>query len=190
MTGGHHVHWPPLGLALLLALLGFWLNHVGIRPDIIDEAGFGHDPDYIVERFNALTFDASGRPRHRLIAERLTHYMDDDTTVLDKPMFTSSDPQYAVEIDAGRALVSADGNDIYFLNRVRVVQTPADGQPAISMATEYLRVTPDERTMRTSKTVTFRQGPSIITANEMFADGNARLVSLGGGVRGTYEKSN
>lgn len=85
MIGGHHIHWPPLALAALLALLGFWLNLVGVRPNIVDNAGFGHDPDYVVERFDALAFDVRGEPRHRLAAERMTHYMDDDTTVLDNP---------------------------------------------------------------------------------------------------------
>jgi lipopolysaccharide export system protein LptC len=37
--------------------------------------------------------------------------------------------------------------------------------------------------------VALRQGPSSITANRLIADDKAKLLSLDGNVRGTYENS-
>ena len=183
---GFHVHWPPLALASLLALLGFWLNQVADHTTYVDDAGFAHEPDYIVERFDALAFDLQGRPRHRLVAERMTHYMDDDTTVLERPVFTSLDPNIPVEVKSKRAQMSGDGKQVYFLDQVHVVRRGLSGQMPTTLDTEYLHVTPDDRIMRTNKLVTLRQGASIITANKMLVDDNNKLLTLSGGVKGVH----
>lgn len=182
----YHVHWPPMVLASLLALLGFWLNQVSDHTPYVDDAGFAHEPDYIVEHFDALAFDENGRPRHRLKAERMTHYMDDDTTVLDLPVFFSLNPERPVEVQSKRAQMSADGRHVYFLDQVHVVRPGLDGQMPTTLDTEYLHVTPDERIMRTNKLVTLRQGTSVITANQMLIDDKNKLLTLSGGVKGVH----
>src|SRR5574343_656367 len=91
MIGGHQIHWFPLMLVGSLALLGYWLNQVIHHPEVIDNAGFAHEPDTIVHQFNALTYDKKGDPKHRLACATLTHYLDDDTTSLERPQFSSLD---------------------------------------------------------------------------------------------------
>jgi len=189
MNLGFHVHWPPLVLALLLALLGFWLNQVTVQAPYIDDAGFAHEPDYIVENFNALAFSEAGKPLHRLKAKRMTHYMDDDTTVLDQPMFISLDPALPVEVTSLRAQISADGKQVYFLNQVHAVRGGQVGQTPATLDTEYLHVSPDERIMRSNQLVTLRQGTSVITANQLLIDDTRRLMTLSGGVKAVIEQS-
>jgi lipopolysaccharide export system protein LptC len=190
MTGtGHHINWPPIGLALLLALLGFWLNHLSSRVETVDNAGFTHDPDFIVERFDALAFDTNGNPYQRLAAARMTHFMDDDTTVLDKPILRNLDPEAQVTVNAERALISSDGKQVYFLDKVHMERPAGGDRPALTLDTEYLHVSSDSRVIRTNKPVALRQGPSSITANRLIADDKAKLLSLDGNVRGTYENS-
>lgn len=187
MSGGHHVNWLPIGLALLLALLSFWLNRLTDRPALLDNAGFGHDPDYIVERFDALTFDATGAPQYRLTAERMTHFMDDDTTVLERPFLQSLDQTAPTDISAARAQMSGDGQLVHFLNRVHIVRTPVGAPAPATLDTEYLQVAPDRRTMFTDRHVTLRQGTTLITAGGFSADDKQKLFALTGGVRGLYE---
>ena len=189
MSLGYHVHWPPLVLALFLALLAFWLNQVAVRMPSVDDAGFAHEPDYVVEEFNALAFNEAGKPRHRLMAERMTHYMDDDTTVLDKPMFFSLDQSLPVEVRSQRAQISADGKQVYFLNKVRLTRAAGAGQMPASLDTEYLHISPDERIMRTNQFFTLRQGASVITANQLMIDDSKGLMSLSGGVKAVIEQS-
>lgn len=189
MNPGFHVHWPPLVLALLLALLGFWLNQVAVREPFEDDAGFAHEPDYIVENFDALAFSETGQPLHRLKAKRMTHYMDDDTTVLDRPMFISLDPLRPVEVTSQRAQISGDGKQVHFLKQVRAVRGGPAGRKAVTLDTEYLHVTPDARIMRSNQFVTLRQGASVITANQLFIDDARRLMTLSGGVKAVIEQS-
>lgn len=185
--GGRHINWTPIWLALLLALLGFWLNRVGGRVETVDNAGFTHDPDYIVEEFNALAFDLNGNPQRRLVATRMTHFMDDDTTVLDNPSLRTLDPGLPLLVSAKRALLSTDGQQVYFLNKVHVERTYPDGGLPITLDTEYLHISADARTMRTHKPVSLKQGLSITTANSLLADDYARTLTLTGNVRGVYE---
>lgn len=187
MSSGQHVNWLPFGLALLLALLSFWLNRLTDRPTLMDNGGFGHDPDYIVEHFDAQTFDAAGQPQYRLSAERMTHYMDDDTTVLEQPFFQSQDPSAPTDIRAARAQLSGDGQLVHFLNQVRIVRAAPGAKAPLTLDTDYLQVAPDQRTMYTNHHVTLRQGASVITAAGLSADDKKRLLSLSGGVRGLYE---
>jgi len=187
IAGGHHVNWMPLGLALLLAMLGFWLNHVGERVETVDNAGFTHDPDYFVENFDALAFDIDGKPHQRLAATRMIHYMDDDTTVLDNPILRILDPLTPVSVSARRALLSSDGNQVYFLDRVHLERLAQNGAAPLTLDTEYLHVSTDARTLRSNKLVTIRQGRSHITANGLVADDRVRQLTMEGNVRGVYE---
>ncbi len=187
MSNSHHVNWLPLGLVLLLAFLSLWLNQLTHRPTVMDNGGFGHDPDYIVEHFDALTFNTTGQPQYRLSAERMTHYMDDDTTVLEQPFLQLQDKTTPTDIRALRAQISGDGQLVHFLNQVHIVRAAPDGKAPITLNTEYLKVAPEQRTMYTNHPVTLRQGASVITASGLNADDRQRLLSLFGEVRGLYE---
>ncbi len=187
MTGAHQVHWLPMALALLLALMSLWLNRLTDRPTLVDNGGFSHDPDYIVENFDALTFTVTGQPQYRLSAERMTHYMDDDTTVLLKPIFQSQDREQPTEVRAMRAQISGDGQFVHFLDQVHIVRRDPDGGPPTTLDTNYLRVAPNQHTMFTDQPITLRRGNSLIHAAGMTADDRKRLLILTGGVRGIYE---
>ena len=188
MTGAQHIHWPPLLIACLLAAITLWLNQLdGKLPVVVDTAGFTHDPDYYVLEFDALVFDPQGKPLHSLRADRLIHYMDDDTTVLDNPVYQATDTRGKLVVRSHRALLSADNRHVHFFDEVVIVRTPPGDRPPLSLRTEYLHVTPDARTLRTDKPVELRQGASIITASALFADGNRDELILTGTVRGHHE---
>lgn len=190
MMGGHQVHWLPLGLAGLLALLGLWLNQLTHRPVMVDNGGFNHEPDTIVENFDALAFNRSGNPLHRLKASRLIHYMDDDTTVLETPHFSVLDRESArSEVTARRGQVSSNGQHIHFLGDVRLTRKNPEGRLPLTLETEYLWVTPDTGIMRTDKPVTLKQGETVINAGKLLANNQSKEITLSGGVHGSYEKT-
>jgi len=185
----HHISWPPLGIALLLAMLTGWLNHLGEHEESVDNAGFTHDPDYFVENLDAITFDRDGKPRQSLKAARMTHYMDDDTIVLDTPLLRKLDSARPVTVSARRALLSADNKHLYFLGQVRVERPAADGAAPLVLETEHLQVTPEARTMQSRAPVSLRQGGSRISADEFFLDERAGVLTMTGNVRGTHERA-
>lgn len=190
MTGGHHVQWMPLGSVALLALLSGWLNHLASAPKMVDNAGFGHDPDFIVEAFQARSFDAQGRPQHALSARRMTHYMDDDTTELLDPriMLTSAD-RAVVRVEARRGLIFGEGEAVHFLDGARISREKAATEAPYLLEAQHLRVVPNDAVITSEKPVTLRQNGSLLQAGGLKLDHRKQLLELTGGVRGQYEAS-
>jgi lipopolysaccharide export system protein LptC len=190
MTGGHHVHWLPLALAAMLALMSAWLNQLAERPPAQDDGGFNHDPDYIVEHFNVQAFDITGRPRHQLTAQRMVHYMDDDTSELVQPQFhlTSAD-QAPIAVSARRGLIFGDRDSVHFLGDVRASRSATSTRAAYLLSGEHLRLVPDAGILSSDKPVTLQQGKSVIHAGRLYVDEHNKRLELTGGVRGLYEKT-
>jgi lipopolysaccharide export system protein LptC len=190
MTGGHQVHWMPLALVALLALLGAWLNQLTLQPAVVDDGGFAHEPDTIVKGFNARAFNRDGLPIHQLSADQLMHYMDDDTTVLEAPRFSLLETTGArTQVKAQRGQVSSHGEHVHFLGDVHVTRQERGTQAPMTLQTEYLWITPDEGIMQTDKPVTLTQGRTIITAGKLLVNEQTKEVSLSGGVHGSHEKN-
>ncbi len=184
------VPWLPLALAGALAALTFWVGRLGQLSLPGDMGGFGHDPDYIVEHFKATAFDAKGWPRHVLSADRLTHYMDDDTARIEAPVYTQyTADRPAVSVTSRRALVSPGGEHVYFLDDVRLVREATPDRAEMVLATEYLHVTPDARRMQTDRGVTVHQAGSRIAAGAMLLEGQESTVVFSQRVRSRYESA-
>jgi lipopolysaccharide export system protein LptC len=184
-----HTSWVPVSIVALLALTTFWLGKVASTQPLQGSGGFTHDPDYVVENFAALTFDAQGRPDSRLSAKKMVHYMDDDSTELEAPRFERQDGKSApISVHSGRGLITAEHEDVYFLGDVRVTRAATQGQAAIELTTEYIRLVPDHEILRTEKPVIMRQGKSVVEASGLFIDGEKRVFELAGRVKAIYEK--
>ena len=134
MTGERLTTAAPLLLAGMLAALTFWLDRIvqptGARP----AAASRHDPDYIVERLSAVRMDESGAASYTLSAAKMVHYPDDDTTLLDARRSSSATArrQAPVTITASEAVVSGNGENVYFQDDVRVTRAAVCGRRASS----------------------------------------------------------
>ncbi len=183
--------WVPVTIVALLVLTTFWLGKVASTQPLLGSSGFTHDPDYVVENFAALTFDAQGRPHSRLSANRMVHYMADDSTELELPRFERHDGETApISVHSKRGLITADSRDVYFLGDVRLTRAAMSGQEALELTTEYIRIVPDDDILRTDKPIILRQGASIIEAAGLLIDGEKRIFQLAGRVKAVYEKRN
>lgn len=183
-------YWLPLVIAATLALLTAWLGQLAHTQTQGDASPVGHDPDFFVEHFQATAFDLAGVPRYTLSAERMIHYMDDDSSTLDEPRFSRETPgQARTKVRAKRGLVTADGENVYFLGDARLEHDGAQGRAPLLVTTEYLRVVPEANLIRTEKPVTLREGKSVLTAAGMEANGDQKTLVLAGRVKAVYEKS-
>ena len=73
----------------MLAALTFWLDRIVQPPAGPRAVPANHDPDYIVDGLSAVRMDQQGRVKHTLRAQKMTHYPDDDMTVLVEPKFVT-----------------------------------------------------------------------------------------------------
>ena len=79
-----------------LGLLSLWLQFGIIDNQPVSFDGSErHDPDYYIENFTAVGMDEQGKRRYVLEAERMVHYPDDDTALLDNPHVIEYQPDGA-----------------------------------------------------------------------------------------------
>src|SRR6187431_1505117 len=136
--GERFSHMFPLALMALLAALTYWLDQVVQNPGTAPNALLRHDPDYIVDKLLATRMAFDGRIKNTLHTAKLTHYPDDDTTVLESPRFISYAKSAPVTITSKSGLVSSNGENVYFQDSVRVVRAPYGEKSELVVNTDYL----------------------------------------------------
>ena len=180
--------WFPLLLLAAIAALTFWLDRAVQPQPIIVEQPLRHDPDYIIEGLYAVSMDAKGRTKHTLFAQKMTHYPDDDTTLLVGPkVVTNPESNSSVTVTSRDAVVSADGENIYFNNDVRVVRAPQGARGELVLETNYLHLIPIENIATTDQPVRITDANSVVTASGLELNGETRILNLQGRVKGVYD---
>lgn len=187
---GRPATWFLLLLLALLAALTMWAD-VAVQPPAPKKDGSSrHDPDYILHNFNTLKTDVQGNPQYMLAATEMKHFPDDDSTHLVRPHFT----QYAAnkphtQIESQRGIVTSDGEQVYMMDKVRVVRVATRQKGEMTVLTEYLHITPDTEVARTDRPVTILQAPkSVAHANGMVYDKKNGTLTLSKRVRVHYER--
>ena len=81
------------------------------------------DPDYYIENFTAVGMDTEGRKQYLLEAERMVHFPDDDTALLDKPHVIQYVPGGApTHVYSETGWVSPNGDEVLLTGNVRVIR--------------------------------------------------------------------
>ena len=177
----------PLVLLALLAGLTFWLERL-LQPQVTPGAGIArNDPDYVVDGLSAVRMDEQGRVKHTLRAQKMTHFPNDDVTVLVQPRFvTYSEGRAPVTVTSRDAYMSGNGENVYFENDVRVVRAAAGEQSELVLETPYLHVIPDANIARTDRAVTIRNSMGVVNASGLELNSETRVLKLQGRVTGVY----
>lgn len=181
-------YWLPLAIAAGLVLMTAWLGQLAGAPGAPGDGVVGHDPDYFVEDFSAVAFDATGAPRYRLEAVRMTHYMDDDSSELVAPRFVREGAGMArVAVRSLRGRVSSNGEHVDFIGDVRMLHERRAVVAPLELSTEYLRVTPDAQVIESDRPVLLKDGRGTVHGGALLADGRRGTLELTGRVKGIYE---
>ena len=177
----------PLLLVGLLAGLSFWLDRIA-QPAARGTGASRHDPDYIVDGLTSMRMGTSGTADYTLSAAKMMHYPDDDFTVLTTPKFVSYRSAKApVTITASQAVVSANGEHVYFQDNVLVTRAADREISELVVRTAFLHVMPDNNLARTDRTVTITDAATTVTAEGLELDSETRVIKLFSRVRGTYD---
>jgi lipopolysaccharide export system protein LptC len=177
----------PLAMLVLLAALTFWLNRViqGDNP----RGPQRHDADYWVETFEVRRFDINGKLQHTLVADKLLHYADDDTTIVTAPHVTYHQAPPA-ELRARMGYVGKDGKEIDLVDNVHVVRHAATkGAPSTVLDTQTLKIFPDEERGNTKAPVLITQGLSVMNGIGLEFDNRTGISVLHGPVTGTLHRN-
>jgi lipopolysaccharide export system protein LptC len=180
--------WFPLLLVAALAALTFWLDRIVQPPSGPGPQAARDEPDYIVDGLSAVRMDREGRVKHTLRARKMTHYPEDDLTLLEAPNFvTYGEGQAPVTVTSKQARMSGNGENVYFENNVRVVRAPDGKRSELVLETSYLHVIPEANIVQTDKPVTIREARGVVAASGLELNSETRVLKLEGRVKGTFE---
>ena len=180
----------PLVLALLLAIITFWINLTVEQQGPKIDGSDRHDPDYTMNHFVNTQTDTTGKLRYVLAAAEMVHYPDDDSTVLQRPRFT----QYTVDkpytrIEGLRGYVSSNGQQVTLVDNVKVTRQAFDGKGEMQIATEKLDILPNQDIAKTDAPVVITQAPkTVIHATGMIFDKKHQTMQLLKRVKVHYER--
>jgi lipopolysaccharide export system protein LptC len=187
------IAWSPVLLLGSLAALTYWLNAQVRLTDLSFDGSGRHDPDVFVEDLRAVNLDKDGRVRQALIAKRARHYPDDDTTVVDSPEITFTDPDTPrLDVTADHATVTGDREHAYFEGHVKAIRQAATGanekpDGPITVTSEFLHVLPKEDRIVTDRAVTISDPRGTINATGLELDNKAKIVKLKSHVSGQLQ---
>ncbi|MCA3129908.1 MAG: LPS export ABC transporter periplasmic protein LptC [Betaproteobacteria bacterium] len=182
------VRWYPVLLLALLAGLTGWLDQ-RVRPPTPPRDGTSrHDPDMIMENFAAVKLYPDGTRRHALNGRRMVHHPDDDSTQVEEPEFFHYAPPAApVHATARRALLSRNGESVFFTGAVRISRAAYADAPPLHLATEFLHLIPDQDLARTDKPVTLTRGTLRADGVGMEFNNRARTLKMLSNVKVHYD---
>lgn len=187
---GRSAIWFPLLLLALLAALTLWIDVTVQPPEPKSDGSSRHDPDYKLTNFNTLKTDPKGNPRYMLAAAEMVHYPDDDSTQLVRPRFTQySATKPFTQIEGQRGLVTSDGKNVYFMDKVKVVRGATRQKGEMTVLTDYLHIIPDQEIAVTDRPVSILQAPkTVIHATGMEYNKKLGVLNLYKRVRVHYER--
>jgi len=176
------------GILLLLVAGTLWLARQS-TPEAPAYTAQEHRVDYYLEGVDSTLMDLSGRPGKRLVAERMTHFMDDDSTELQLPRLTLYDldrPPWRVNSETG--WLSGDGEVLLLQGAVKIDRSAAPGVRPMHITTHDLRVQPRDNYVETDADVIARSNEDRIDAKGMqiWLQQPIRIKLLAN-VRGRYE---
>ncbi|MDP2811222.1 MAG: LPS export ABC transporter periplasmic protein LptC [Rhodocyclaceae bacterium] len=177
----------PIVLLALLAGMTFWLERA-TRTGDLHSGKERHDPDFIVDRFEVRRYDTDGALQHTLIADRMLHYADDESSDVIAPHLTYHRQRPTV-VTSRTAWMDKDAEHARLDGDVRIVRAGADGGPETVITTSVLHVIPDDEFAHTDAPVTLTQGQSVIHGVGLTTDNKTQISTLFGPVRGIIHRT-
>ena len=177
----------PIILIILLAGFTFWVDKSVRQPTREQEQGPERNPDYIMENFSTYQVDHIRDKHEKLLAEKMLHYVANDTTYFEQPRLINSKvnkPEMWVRAD--KANMSGD-DDIHLNGNVKVIRYDAGGKET-TMTTSYLHINRDDDISKTNKPATIIQSNTIINTVGIKIDNNTQIIHLLSDVKFVHDK--
>ena len=180
----------PILFAAILAFISYWVQ---VSVESGNEKGgnkLSNSPDYFLTNFKTIQTESNGSIRFILSANEMTHFAQDDTTRLKKPLFIrykNSVP--SSQIEGGIGLISTDGEEVQIIDNVKVARLDTETKPKMELFTDQLTVLPNKDQAMTKRPVRITQDPkTVVNAIGMRYDKKNGIMTLLQKVRVHYEK--
>ncbi len=178
--------WTPIVLLAAMAALTSWLDR-SVEPGSIPAVSDPSSPDIIVEDFSATKFNLDGSQRYALVAHRMVHRPDEDSTLLETPKLTHYEPgEPQVHVQSAHAYISKDAKEVLFTGDVRILSEGDAQSGPVSIKTSRLKVMPDEDIARSGEEVTISSQHGTLRGVGLEFNNRTRNLQLHSRVRGEF----
>ena len=180
----------PILFAAILAFISYWVQ-VSVESGNEKRGNkLSNSPDYFLTNFKTTQTEADGSIRFILSANEMTHFRQDDTTRLNKPLFIRYKNNIpSSQIEGGIGLVSTDGEEVQIIDNVKVARLETETKPKMELFTDQLTVLPNKDQAMTKRPVRITQDPkTVVNAIGMRYDKKNGIMTLLQKVRVHYEK--
>lgn len=179
--------WLPLAALGLLVALTLWLNQLVQPPSARADGSRRHDPDLMVENFNARKLGENGAVMYTLAARKMVHYPDDDSALLESLRLEAYEPrQPRMTITADNGRLEQGGERVWIEGNVVVLREADTKNEGARLTTEKLLVLPDEGIARGPVAVTLESASGRAHAAAFELNNRTRVLTLDK-VRATYK---
>ena len=111
----------PIFFAAILAFVSYWVQ-ISVENEK-RENKLSNSPDYFLTNFKTIQTESNGAIRFILSANEMTHFAQDDTTRLKKPLFIRYKNNIpSSQIEGGIGLVSTDGEEVQIIDNVKIAR--------------------------------------------------------------------
>ena len=179
--------WLPLAALALLVGLTLWLNTLVQPREVRADGSLRHDPDLMVENFNARKLGEDGAVLYTLAAKKMVHYPDDDSALLHSvtlEAFEPRQPKMTITADQGR--LEQGGERVWIEGNVVIVRDADAKTEAARLMTDKLLVLPDDGKARTDTEVRMQSASAHAVAASLELDNRTRTLTLDR-VRATFK---
>ncbi len=178
----------PLVLMLALAGLTFWLERTVREEEGLHPSLRRHDPDYIVDNLAHTRFNVQGLVDSTLVAAKMLHYPDDDSTDLVTPRLVQTKPnEPRVTLTADRGTLSQDGEEVFLYGNVLVVREGGPERSETQMRTSFMHVVSAHSVIRTDRDIVITEEDRVLSGRGMEYHNDTKELFLRARVRGQFE---
>ena len=180
----------PIFFAAILAFISYWVQ-VSVENESEKKGNkLSNSPDYFLTNFKTTQTESDGSIRFILSAKEMTHFGQDDTTRLKKPLFIRYQNNVpSSKIEGGIGLVSTDGEEVQIIDNVKVARLETETKPKMELFTDQLTILPNKDKAFTKRPVRITQDPkTVVNAIGMNYDKKNGIMTLLGKVRVHYER--
>ena len=180
----------PIFFAAILAFISYWVQ-ISVENESEKRGNkLSNSPDYFLTNFKTTQTESDGSIRFILSANEMTHFGQDDTTRLKKPLFIRYKNNVpSSQIEGGVGLISTDGEEVQIIDNVKVARLETETKPKMELFTDQLTVLPNKDQAFTKRPVHITQDPkTVVNAIGMRYDKKNGIMTLLEKVRVHYEK--
>lgn len=175
-------------LIILLAVVSGWVFESIDHKPVFTKEKLRHDPDYFLKNFTATTIDKKGKPAYKIEAQYLEHFPDDDSMVLQYPLFSFYENNIKVwTAQANEAQILKNNEKIHLTGKVVLNQISSNKNlSAMVLSSEQLTIEPNKNLAHTKTKIKLKRGRDTIQAIGMRADMSKNRIEFLHKTRSSY----